>query len=436
MFKLKRGARLICCSAAGVLLSLPGCTSDNGGIISPRPPLQHVTITGVPAKDSALQQLGLILTVQPDSTLSGETCIVLIDGTSAYSGGCGPGAFTISVPLLTPGAHKAEFAFSGTTVATLLDTTFTFTSVAPKLDPYSLTLLPPLPGDSSAFANDMNESGIVVGQSVAPSGTSRAVTWVAGQPSALPHQNIEYGSASSVNAAGAIAGLLGPSDSAMVVWTTNDSIITVTDSDPPVRINDAGQVLTQEWSHAALPHTGFLIYDLSSGLSTVITPADIPRLLDFNNKGQVLGFNPISESNDGRPAPYEYGGVSIPTAPISSGERFTSWDPRDLTDSSKVLIGIDGWLVFGTAASSVVLNPFFGGTGGTRANNNDVVAGIGPDSAIYLWRKSANVSERVDAGAGWTFDAVRKLNDNGAILAHGQNATTGQSGSVVLTPIS
>ena len=36
---------------------------------------------------------------------------------------------------------------------------------------------------------------------------------------------------------------------------------------------------------------------------------------------------------------------------------------------------------------------------------------------------------------GCTFSSVQKLNDNSAILAHGQNSTTGQSGSVVLTPL-
>jgi len=71
-------------------------------------------------------------------------------------------------------------------------------------------------------------------------------------------------------------------------------------------------------------------------------------------------------------------------------------------------------VLFGTAASSVVLNPFFAGGSAERANNEDVVAGTGPHSALYLWRRSANVSERVDPGPGLAFDAVTALTGHGA----------------------
>jgi len=141
-------------------------------------------------------------------------------------------------------------------------------------------------------------------------------------------------------------------------------------------------------------------------------------------------------SGYGLPQVWQSGGVTLPGVQAAYAPHGTTSIPLDLTDSSKVLMSANGWTVFGDGTSSTVLQPFFGGAGAQRANNNDVVVAVGPDAALYLWRRSANVTERIDAGAEWTFSSVQKLNDNGAILAHGANSSTGQSGSVVLTPIS
>jgi len=418
------------------LLGIVACSDTGSGPTPPPPPGNGIVLSGIPAPDSALQQLGIVIKVHIDTTSFG-TCALQIDGAGVAGDLCFGTDFIIGGAVPTQGAHTARFTFAKyPSDPVTFDSSFTFTTVAPKIDRYSAVLLPPLPGDSLAGGSDMNESGVVVGQSVAPDGTSRPVRWIAGQPAALPHENANYGVASSINAAGAIAGLLGPPGSVTVIWTPTDSIITVTDSDPPVRINDAGQVLTQEWSRPTEPHEGFLIYDMTTGTSTQVEipyPHE-PRLTDFNNKGQAIGSD-FGDFSDGLPVVWQYGGVSFPGVQVMYAPHGGSSDALDLTDSSEVLMATNGWVVFGTSASSVVLTPFFGTGSPQRANNNDVVVGVGRDSALYLWRRSANITERIDAGTGWTFSSVQKLNDNGAILARGQNSATGQSGSVVLTPI-
>jgi hypothetical protein len=314
--------------------------------------------------------------------------------------------------------------------------------IVSKTDAYSIVVLAPLAGDKSGTAADMNESGVVVGRSIANDGSARPVKWVGGQPTALADPGNASGSAVSVNADGTIVGTL---DSTAVVWT-NGSIDTVmyngspqwinNSTEPPTRINDRGQILFPLWLHETLPHYGFMIYDLPSNAWTLVPlPNPPPGIVDFNNKGQAIGVYfllPTGGGHGPQRDTMEYGGVSLPPSSIGG----LQWNPLDLTDSSDVLIGDGGSVLFGTAASSVALNRFFGGPGAARANNNDVVVGTGPDSTLYLWRKSANVTELVDAGKGWKFDHVLKLNDTGAILAHGQSSATGQSGSVMLTPIS
>jgi hypothetical protein len=434
MSKAGRHAVLVRGSLLACIVAVTACGSDDGAGFTGTVSDNGVTVSGIPAPDSALQQLGIVLTVHTDGTIG--SCALHIDGAQGAGGYCIGTTFIMGGLALTPGVHTAEFSFSRLSPdsALLLRTTFTFKTVAPKIDRYSADLLPPLAGDDSADAYDMNESGIVVGQSAASDRTTRAVKWVAGVPSALPRQAVAYGTALSINAAGTIAGLLGPSDSATVVWTTGDSIVTVTDTDPPVRINDAGQVLTQVWSRATEPHYGYLLYDVAADTATQVAAPNAPRLVDFNNKGQMVGITSGPYSSYGLPEVWQSGGVTLPGVQPAYAPHGSS-TPLDLTDSSKVLLSTDGWVVFGDGNSSTVLEPFFGGGGAERANNNDVVVGIGPDAALYLWRKSANVTEQVDAGAGWTFSSVQKLNDNGAILARGQNSATGQSGSVVLTPI-
>jgi len=425
--------RLIQLALVASVAATAACGSD-GAITPPPPPppVPLVTISGVPAKGASLQQLGIAIDVHLDSALIGRgTCRFEIDGTASWDSYCVGPDFIVGGPIPSVGAHTAHFTYMLSADSVLLDTTFTFATVAPKIDAYTVAELAPLSGDVRAVANDMNETGVVVGSSFASDGTSRPVRWVAGQPSELANPDNAHGTAVSVNADGTIVGTL---DSATVVWTTSGSIVTVTYNDPPVRINDAGQVLTQVWSHATDPHYGFLIYDVAAGTAKqVATSPDAPQLRDLNRTGQVIGADPLS-AQDGIPGVYQYGGVSIPVIHAAYAPHSSS-NPLDLTDSGEILAGIDGWLVFGTTTSSVALNPFFGGAGAARANNNDVVAGTGPDSEFYLWHKSANISERVDVGAGWTFDSVVKLNDNGAILAHGANSSTGQSGSVVLTPM-
>jgi len=313
--------------------------------------------------------------------------------------------------------------------------------IVSKTDAYSIVVLPPLAGDASALASDMNESGVIVGRSFATDGGGRPVQWVAGHATALADPSNSAGGAVSVNAHGTILGTI---DSTAVLWI-NGSIDTVMhngspqwindSTEPPSKINDRGQILFPLWLHETEPHYGFMIYDLPADAWTLVPlPNPPPGIVDFNNKGQAIGVYHVLAIGGGhgpQQDTMEYGGVSLPSSSIGG----LHWNPLDLTDSSEVLIGDGGSVLFGTAASSVALNQFFGGPGAARANNNDVVVGTGPDSSLYLWRKSANVTELVNAGKGWKFDDVLKLNDNGAILAHGQNVNTGQSGSVVLTPI-
>lgn len=428
MSERERHAFLVRCSLLAVLVGTAAC-SDNGGITSGGGHL--IDVSGIPAPDSAVQQLGILLTVHLDPSLDSlGSCIFRLDGTVASGGFCIGPTFIVGAPVLTPGTHTAEFSFAGTSSAAQLDRTFTFTTVPPKIDPYSLTELPPLPGDVSAAATDMNESGTVVGSSTRSDGTTRPVRWIDGQVSELPDPDDAPGGAVSINAEGTIVGRL---DSASVAWTTNDSIVVLGyHKTRIVRINDAGQILFQPYSRTTVPYRVFMIYDLASRTATEI-PVDVNAdLRAFNNKGQVLGFDLSPASKQQYPGLMQYGGVSIPSVDAAYVAQ-PFWNPVDLNDAGEVLTVANGWEVFGTAASSVVLNPFFSGGHVDRANNQDVVAGIGPQKTPSLWRKSANVAEQVDVGGGWTFNRVIKLSDNGAILAVA-TTSSGQVETVLLTP--
>jgi uncharacterized membrane protein len=182
----------------------------------------------------------------------------------AVLAGCGSGtgneittrSYNVTTLRGTPGTQVIGVTAindQGKVVGTLLNGQPTFSG--PQLPQIAVvwngpdpTVLPPLPGDDSAFTWGINNSGVVVGgsyQSITNAAVSRAVVWRNGVPSELsPLPGAGYSFAYAINSSGVIVGGSGLKP---VVWQNG----TVTDLGVPSGftnaeakdINDQGWIL-------------------------------------------------------------------------------------------------------------------------------------------------------------------------------------------------
>jgi len=437
MPKRERKTTLVRFSIAAAILGATACGSDDGGITPPPPPPPpaEISIQGVPAKDSVLHQFGLDLFVDVVGSLPFAGCSLSVDGTVASTCGSGERPYFLTTQVLAAGTHSAVLTYSvvDSTGTKSIDSAFTFVTAAPASQPYATLMFDPLPGDVSAVANYMNDSGVVVGESVASDGSTRPVRWVDGQVEQLAMSTSGSATATAVNARGDIVGsLYSGSDTLAVIWPVGDTAQNLGAIGRPYRINNARQILLNDRYDVA-------IYDFSAKTRTVLETGDVPYEAagtDMNEAGQVIGIR--------NPAPFDswlafqHGSVALPemhTGPVTHSRDM----PWALNDSGEVVEALNDWGTFGAGSSYVSLNQYFGNINDSRANtvsvNNHVeIAAVGVDSSLLVWRKGSAGTKRAGVDPVWKFIEVMRLTDRGAILVHALNSVTGETRSMLLTP--
>lgn len=191
----------------------------------------------------------------------------------------------------------------------------------------TLTDLGLLPGATASAALGINDSGLVVGDTVPGSEPEEvAVYWDATGPHRLPRLNDTFDkfnvtSAVDVNSSGLIAGLSTVDDSHehAVLWSggvIQDLGTLYGGSSVAAALNDAGEVVGLSLSggdHAGFLWDGSQLLDLNA-LTGGLTPDErITNALDINNNGQILVQ--IMNADGGRIAlldPIGAGGVPEP----------------------------------------------------------------------------------------------------------------------------
>ncbi|MGV8713465.1 MAG: hypothetical protein ACWA6R_13090, partial [Nitrosomonas sp.] len=166
------------------------------------------------------------------------------------------------------------------------------------------TLLAPPAFDVSSVANDLNDSGQVVGFTSDLSGKTNAVRWENGSTTLIPSINAFYGNPLSLNETGEIAGIIGPDDSSrfFAYWDRNLTPTLQGHSGGDYAINDSGHIAGSfEFSpgnfQAGISSNGTL-----TAIGTLGASSDTP--LDINNQGIVVG-NGVTLANNIRAFLYD-----------------------------------------------------------------------------------------------------------------------------------
>lgn len=183
----------------------------------------------------------------------------------------------------------------------------------PGDDNWLVTVLPPLPGDSEAAANGINESGVVIGfsgDSAAP--YLHACQWIGGVPSLLPDLGGNHSIGMAINAAGHFAGYSRTAGGAYRAYYFDGATAVNLGTLPgyaystATQLNDSGTVIgfafngsTEDliypfWypnpNHRAFIWKSGVMYDVN----TLIPPGSgwtsLESLQRINNRGQITGI--------------------------------------------------------------------------------------------------------------------------------------------------
>jgi len=257
----------------------------------------------------------------------------------------------------------------------------------------TVTLLAPLSADVSANAYDVNDQGIVVGQSLSAAGVHHAVSWTNGSVSALT--DFGYGSrATAINASGVIVG------SAQNSASLDEAVM---------------------WQNGSMSVLGVL-----PGGSSYLNVA-ASRALAINNSNEVVGF-------------------SLITGDLAHGFLWQSGTLTDLgtlsggTTSEAVSINATGQIVgYGTDASSKqqailwvngnatqLATLSTGGSGEALAiNDSGAIAGYstssnGSDHAV-IWQNGAvvDLNSLLPSNSPWVLTEAHTINNQGQIVGDG-----------------
>lgn len=267
------------------------------------------------------------------------------------------------------------------------------------------TVLPSPAGASSAFPTDVNDAGVIVGVATMSTGR-RAIRWTpAGAGYAvellplLPGELASY--ATGINnlgqIAGARAGILGTPYGFGWLYTDAGGLVDLNARygwfATPNDINDSGVILS-----------GTQLFDLSTQTVTDVglpAPAGYNAVggVAINNAGQIVGSATLSSISLNIVSVFRYGS--------GTGWEFISGSSRWTVANDINNLGDVGW---GEQGAGIYLE------------------GLGK-YALYSLLDSAA------AAAGWTITGNGCLvNDHRVVATLGRNATTGQSGAVLLTP--
>jgi probable HAF family extracellular repeat protein len=259
-----------------------------------------------------------------------------------------------------------------------------------------------LTSDGPSCAADINDSGVVVGGSVAATGEHRAFVYQNGTISSLGNQGTSS-SAESINNNGQIAAW---------AYSLNDQYLAAlrydlrtqqvlnlgplpgADITKATDINASGAVVgfavNAEYRGTAFLFSNGAISDLGNAVG-------FPNAVDgINDLGQVVGTN-----NDGG---YLYVAGAVTTLPSLGGNGSS---PNALNNLTQI-VG-SSWTPAGTHAFVI--------TNGRIVDLNDAIAASSPDKAFV------------------TLESASDINDNGWIVAHGLDARTHTRGAYLLRPV-
>jgi hypothetical protein len=270
----------------------------------------------------------------------------------------------------------------------------------------------PVPTDStSAYPVAVNDAGVIVGNSVV-AGQPRAIRWLPGPTGyaveVLPWLSV-YGrgsAATGINNAGQIvgarAGLFGGVDAYGWVYSDAGGLVDLfafTGRDLiPADINNAGVVLT-----------GGATYDLATGTFTPTPPVPSGYQgvagASINDSGQMSGSGPSTSQ-------------SLPSQAAFRGAVGGAWQVLGTAG----FVGAGDITALGDVAYSV--QPWSGASVSAIVD----LAGLGSFSPNSLLTPAAR-------SAGWLVTgSLAQLTDTRTIVVSGRNTTTGQAGTLILTP--
>lgn len=306
------------------------------------------------------------------------------------------------------------------------------------LPAYTITELPPLPGDQVNYAEAINNAGQVVGTSENGStGSSRAFLW--DSTNGLQDLNEIMGSngsrAHEINNAGQVVGQVwGGSLWLSALWDSTNGLqhmdgLTGLSYFDNHDINDAGQILGRSWEDTSWKP---VLWDSTNGLQYMdaITGLSGFHGYDINNAGQILGgvWVPAGATT------HEYlwtPGTGLTDITYTAHKQDGGW-AYDLNDAGQVV----GQIWDGTGVFAYLWDPVDGfvslgapaghsASGAYAINNLGQVVGESngnPTGNAFLWdavNGMQNLNDLIDPLAGLHLHDGSDINDAGQIISHG-----------------
>ncbi len=148
-----------------------------------------------------------------------------------------------------------------------------------------------------SIANDLNDSGQIVGFTSDLFGKTTAILWENGETKPLPSMDAFYGNPQSINKSGEMVGIIGPDDSSRFFahWDKELTPTLQGRSGGNYSINDSGQIAGSFEFSPGNFNVGIALNGSLTEIGTLGTSSEIP--LDINNQGMVVGYGDTLANN-------------------------------------------------------------------------------------------------------------------------------------------
>lgn len=257
------------------------------------------------------------------------------------------------------------------------------------------TLLTTPTFDVGSVANDLNDSGQIVGFNSDLSGKTTAISWENGATTPLPSMNAFYGNPQSINESGEIVGIIGPDDSSRFFahWDKNLSPTLQGRSGGDYAINDSGQIAGSFEFSPGNFQAGILANDTLTAIGTLGTSSDTP--LDINNQGMVVGHG-VTPANNMRAFLYD----------------------GDTLSALRMIPGVGGQ-TFANAINEL----------GQVVGSSVAAGGAFEHATLWNGYQVFDLNDFLDENsknAGWVLTQALDINDQGWIVGEAENSISGE----------